>query len=76
MCEEIAVGDRIVWYADAMGRGIAPDDPAAQRRDGVVTVVHRHPDDGHVTAYFVERVGRLGTYAVTVRPQHHPTRVQ
>ncbi|MGF6889591.1 hypothetical protein ABIA39_009082 [Nocardia sp. GAS34] len=73
MCEEFVIGDRIVWYADAAGRDIAPDDPAAQRRDGVVTVVHRDPD-GRVTAYFVERVGLLGAYSVTVRACHRPMR--
>jgi len=73
MCEEFEVGDRIAWYADAIGRGVAPDDPAARRRDGTVTMVDRGAD-GRVTAYFAERVGQLGAYAVTVLPDHHPVR--
>jgi hypothetical protein len=77
MCDTLRVGDRIVWHADAMGRGVAPEAPGAQRREGVITLVHLHPDDNRVVAWTVERHSNLaGAYAVTlsVRDGHHPVR--
>ncbi|MGY4103798.1 hypothetical protein ACW2Q0_30200 [Nocardia sp. R16R-3T] len=73
----LAVGDRVAWWSDTHGRGVAAEDPAARRRTGVIVQVHRSPtDDSRVIAYGVACHSTLGEYLVTLRPDYHhrPTR--
>lgn len=70
---EIRVGDTIVWWTGPDGRAINPADPDATRSRGRVTVVHHHPTQDRVVAYSVAVTGSLGEFAMTVRPEHHPT---
>lgn len=65
-------GDAVTWWSDAHGRGVEPEDPAAVRRTGIITQVHRSPTDATwVIAYGVACRSTLGEYLVTLRPDYH-----
>ena len=71
MFGSFGVGDEIAWWADRDGVGVEPDATDAVRRVGVVTTVHRHPEDAErVVAYSVACSGAMGEYSLTVREDY------
>ena len=70
--EDLQAGERVVWWVDGHGRGLAPDHPDARRREGVIDQPIPHPlYPSMVIAYSVKCAGGVsGTYLVMLRPDH------
>ncbi|MEV0250122.1 hypothetical protein AB0H76_26240 [Nocardia sp. NPDC050712] len=75
--EGLRVGERVAWWADKHGLGVASDHPDAVRRQGLIDYVLQHPlFPSTVVAYSVKCESITGPYIVMLRPDHghQPTR--